>query len=218
MGFVRRQFGLSAKFGGRGFGSSGQFGSPGTSTPPFNILDLGSDLVVYLDAESVAGADNDIVATIPNQGTGGDFSGNTGIEPILKIIGGKRIIRHAAGQVATSDASIAAMAAHTTYIVARPTTTTTNSYFLKMGDLSHAILEGYVDGKWEYFATPRTEIADIDVVNFQMVKCTVGDTAAGNWAISDNTFAGDWKVIIAVKRALTPAEETGVEALLASRL
>lgn len=187
---------------------------------------FGSNLKVYLNADSLTGVDSDAVTAMTNQGTAAGFEQTvTSYQPTLKIISSKKIIRHDGTDVLSSTATIAAMSTWTFYAVARPTTQATGGYFVSAGSGINIIISGYVAGKWEYYDNPRTQIADIDTVNFQIVKNTVGSTSSGaGWVIGaqdtglGQPWTGDWKIIIAIDRALTTQEATDIEAWLATYL
>lgn len=188
------------------------------------VTAFGTNLKVYLNADSITGVDNDAISAITNQGTEAGFSQATATnKPTLNIIGGKKIVRHDGNDVLTSNAAIVTMNTWTFYAVARPTTTTTNSYLLAMGNENYAIICGFLDGFWEYFVSPRTTGASIDTTNFQLVKFTVGGSGIGTWYLGASNFlgdwfVGDWKIIIAIDRAITTAEATDIEAWLAGYL
>jgi hypothetical protein len=190
------------------------------------VTAFGANLLVYLNADSITGVDGDAISAMTNQGTAASFAqGASTVRPILKIIGGNKIIRHDGSRSLLSNTYIAAMATWTFYTVARPTTTSTGGYFVAAGNAANSIVSGYVSGKWEYVETPRTSIANINTVNFQIVSNTVGTADNTNyWSIGRenstgvNFWTGDWKIIIAINRAITTAEATDIEAWLATYL
>lgn len=192
--------------------------SPSEPPPPFNPLDIDWD--VYLDAESIAGSDNDPVSTWNNQGTEADFGATGTARPTLKIISGQKVVRFDGTTDSLVAAStIPAWATWTCYIVVKDAATD-SAYFLDVGSVGNfAIIRGFAATKWEYYSTPRTEIGTISTVNFHIVKCTVGTTENFAWKIGGTgTWEGDVKLIAAKEGTLTAGESSDFETYLLTRL
>lgn len=94
-------------------------------------------------------------------------------------------------------ASITAITNKTILLVAKSAGSGSN-YVLTMGSDNNALIQGFVAGKWEWYNTPRTQIADINTSAYQVIKASVGATATGVWRLGASTGGSNgWSGFVA---------------------
>jgi chitodextrinase len=185
------------------------------------VTALGSKLIVYLDAEQIAGANGDPVTTIPNTGTENDWSKIDGTVT-LAVESGKKAINIAAGGRLQGGSTTPALSTWTFYAVVKMVTDPTENHYVLLTHIfsgSKAIIVGFVDNKFEYYDTPRTEIGNASTGSYQLIKCTVGTTANGQWLLAGQMdVAFKFRAVIGCNDSLSGGEESALETWLATRL
>jgi hypothetical protein len=185
------------------------------------VTALGSKLIVYLDAEQISGVDGDPVATIPNTGTENDWSKIDGTVT-LSVESGKKAINIAAGGRLQGGSTTPALSTWTFYAVVKMVTDPTENHYVLLTHIfsgSKAIIVGFVDNKFEYYDTPRTEVGNASTGSYQLIKCTVGTTAAGQWLLAGQLdVAFKVRAVIGCNDSLTGGEESALETWLATKL
>lgn len=191
------------------------FGNPAADYDP--VAELGTDLLVYLDAEEITGSDGDTLTTIQNLGTENDYSTIAGTVQ-LSVESGTKAIQILSGGRLQGASTTPALSSWTFYALVKSGDASAR-YFLRTQVFTpnKAIIQGFLGSVWEYYDTPRTTLTSIGTSSYALVKCTVGTTANGQWTISDGDWTGKFRVLIGVARSLSGSEEIAIEAWLTTR-
>jgi chitodextrinase len=185
------------------------------------VAALGSKLIVYLDAEQIAGADGDPVSTIPNTGTENDWTKILGTVTLAVESGKKAIYVQSGGTIEGGTNSPAQTGTMTLYAVVKAVTDPTeNRYWLHTFKFSgiHAVIVGFTDNKFTWYSEGDV-MGDADTSAYKLIKVTNKSTATGEWRIgSDGIHASKFRVLIGTNAALSSGEATDLEAWLNTRL
>ncbi len=194
------------------------FGGGGGSPPPFSPADIGADCVVYLDADLMTGyGAGDPITTVENFGSTADWSKIAGTSEMV-VESGKKAIHVPVGGM-LEGGSLAAFSNWTLYWVLKFGATPSNKYILRTFKFSgsKAIIAGFAGSAVEYYDTPRTTVGTISTSSYQVIKCKVGDTAAGEWRISDTDTDTYTRALIGVNRVVTGTEESQLDGWAAAK-
>lgn len=146
------------------------------------------------------------------------------VRPTLKLAiqNGLPVVRFDGVDDLLQSASITGLPAITLFLLAK-SGVTTSAYVLTLGPADqHAVIQGFTATKWEWFSTPRTEIATISTANFQVISTAVGSTATAAWKVGAATgggssWSGDLGEVLVYDSVLSAGDQTAVQAYLQSR-
>jgi len=144
-------------------------------------------LFLWLKADAITGkVDGDAVTAWADSSSAGNDATSPEITYLTNQANGKPAVRFTditnTNKSYAVTPSITAKANWTFFAVVKDVATI-DVYNLAAGNDTHSLISNYVQGRTEYYNSPRTTVGNNSYFDYRILKCTVGDTATGVWTI-----------------------------------
>lgn len=144
-------------------------------------------LFLWLKADAITGkVDGDAVTAWADSSSAGNDATSPEITYLTNQANGKPAVRFTdvtnTNKSYAVTPSITAKANWTFFAVVKDVETA-DVYNLAAGNDTHSLISNYVQGRTEYYSSPRTTVGNNSYFDYRILKCTVGDTATGVWTI-----------------------------------
>lgn len=162
------------------------FGTVAGSASSFDPSSI-AGLFLWLKADAITGkVDGDAVTAWADSSSAGNNTTSPELTYLTDEVNGNPAVRFTditnTNKSYAVTPSITAKANWTFFAVVKDVSTA-DVYNLSAGNDTHALISNYVQGRTEYFSSPRTTVGNNSYFDYRILKCTVGDTATGVWTI-----------------------------------